>query len=168
MKRIAFDLCLALLQLQQEGIVHGDIKPENIFLNDVNNNSCASFEDDNSSLFSSASSSMMTGSEGLGKTSVGQSLAGKAIHEVVTESTQVLLGDFGNAFHFQTESQQYHHSFEVQSLPYRAPEVLLGLPFSTSIDMWSLGVVLVEVCLRRPWFVCTERKEVLLQLHSDL
>jgi serine/threonine protein kinase len=41
----------------------------------------------------------------------------------------------------------YHDDFEVQSLCYRAPEVLLGRPFGAPIDMWSLGCVLAELSL---------------------
>ena len=41
--------------------------------------------------------------------------------------------------------RSYYKSFNIQSLPYRAPEVLMGRPFSFAIDMWSLGVVLLEV-----------------------
>lgn len=32
----------------------------------------------------------------------------------------------------------------IQSRFYRAPEVLLGLPYTTAIDMWSLGCILVR------------------------
>uniref|UniRef100_A0A2N9GLA1 Protein kinase domain-containing protein n=1 Tax=Fagus sylvatica TaxID=28930 RepID=A0A2N9GLA1_FAGSY len=34
----------------------------------------------------------------------------------------------------------------VQSRSYRAPEVILGLPYDQRIDMWSLGCILVELC----------------------
>ncbi|CAB4435663.1 unnamed protein product [Rhizophagus irregularis] len=35
----------------------------------------------------------------------------------------------------------------IQSRFYRSPEVLLGLPYSSSIDMWSLGCIAVEYSL---------------------
>ncbi|KAF4669101.1 hypothetical protein FOZ61_004937 [Perkinsus olseni] len=41
---------------------------------------------------------------------------------------------------------------QVQSLYYRSPEVMLGLPYDESIDMWSLGCILVELFIGEPLF----------------
>ncbi|KAG6474953.1 hypothetical protein ZIOFF_064170 [Zingiber officinale] len=38
-------------------------------------------------------------------------------------------------------------SVYVQSRSYRAPEVILGLPFGQKIDIWSLGCILAELCI---------------------
>ncbi|CAL8312082.1 unnamed protein product [Merluccius merluccius] len=35
----------------------------------------------------------------------------------------------------------------LQALPYRAPEVVLGLPISEAIDIWSLGCVIASMFL---------------------
>ncbi|KAL3834838.1 hypothetical protein ACJIZ3_009574 [Penstemon smallii] len=43
---------------------------------------------------------------------------------------------------FQTD----HLSLYVQSRSYRAPEVLLGLPYNQKIDLWSIGCILAELC----------------------
>lgn len=40
----------------------------------------------------------------------------------------------------------------IQSRFYRSPEVLLGLPYSCAIDMWSLGCIVVELFLGLPIF----------------
>mmetsp|Transcript_27077 Transcript_27077/g.46689 ORF Transcript_27077/g.46689 Transcript_27077/m.46689 type:complete len:607 (-) Transcript_27077:83-1903(-) len=40
----------------------------------------------------------------------------------------------------------------IQSRFYRSPEVLLGLPYRVSIDMWSLGCILVEMHTGEPLF----------------
>uniref|UniRef100_A0A1I8F7N7 Protein kinase domain-containing protein n=1 Tax=Macrostomum lignano TaxID=282301 RepID=A0A1I8F7N7_9PLAT len=40
----------------------------------------------------------------------------------------------------------------LQSRYYRAPEILLGLPFNESIDMWSLGCVLAELYMGWPLY----------------
>ncbi|GFY84486.1 protein kinase superfamily protein [Actinidia rufa] len=34
----------------------------------------------------------------------------------------------------------------IQSRSYRAPEVILGLPYDQKIDLWSLGCILAELC----------------------
>lgn len=61
-----------------------------------------------------------------------------------------------------TDVAAYLTSFEVQSLLYRAPEVLLGVPFGKQIDMWSVGCVLFELFMGVPPFDGTTKK-VLLQ-----
>jgi len=40
----------------------------------------------------------------------------------------------------------------IQSRFYRSPEVLLGLPYDSSIDMWSLGCICAELFLGIPIF----------------
>ena len=37
----------------------------------------------------------------------------------------------------------------IQSRSYRAPEVILGLPFGPKIDVWSLGCILAELASGR-------------------
>mmetsp|Transcript_25030 Transcript_25030/g.48943 ORF Transcript_25030/g.48943 Transcript_25030/m.48943 type:complete len:505 (+) Transcript_25030:42-1556(+) len=40
----------------------------------------------------------------------------------------------------------------IQTLPYRAPEVLLGLAYTHSVDMWSFGCICAELVLGKPLF----------------
>ncbi|KAK2957790.1 putative serine/threonine protein kinase [Blattamonas nauphoetae] len=40
----------------------------------------------------------------------------------------------------------------IQSRYYRAPEVLLGLPYTSQIDVWSIGCISAELFLGRPLF----------------
>ena len=40
----------------------------------------------------------------------------------------------------------------IQSRFYRSPEVMLGLPYSVAIDMWSLGCILAEMHTGEPLF----------------
>jgi serine/threonine protein kinase len=40
----------------------------------------------------------------------------------------------------------------IQSRFYRSPEVLVGLPYTSAIDMWSLGCIATELFLGLPLF----------------
>ena len=40
----------------------------------------------------------------------------------------------------------------IQSRFYRSPEVILGLPYSMPIDMWSFGCILAELYTGYPLF----------------
>lgn len=56
--------------------------------------------------------------------------------------------DFGSASHVsKTVCNTY-----LQSRYYRAPEIILGLPFCEAIDMWSLGCVVAELFLGWPLY----------------
>lgn len=94
--KIAVQLLCALVDLNQKGIVHCDIKPENIMF--------------------------MHGYQ-----------------------HRIKIIDFGNATYIK-DLNAYHDNFEVQSKAYRSPEVLLGDDtFDEKIDVWSVGVVLLEL-----------------------
>jgi len=55
--------------------------------------------------------------------------------------------DFGSSC--KSDKRMYSY---IQSRFYRSPEVLLGLPYSVAIDMWSLGCILVEMHTGEPLF----------------
>lgn len=40
----------------------------------------------------------------------------------------------------------------IQSRFYRAPEIILGIPYTTKIDMWSFGCIMAELCRGYPIF----------------
>lgn len=48
--------------------------------------------------------------------------------------------DFGSSCRSNNRMYPY-----IQSRFYRSPEVLLGLPYTVAIDMWSLGCILIEM-----------------------
>src|SRR5699024_7507062 len=54
--------------------------------------------------------------------------------------------DFGSASHVSKAVCSTY----LQSRYYRAPEIILGLPFREAIDMWSLGCVIAELFLGWP------------------
>ncbi|KAH9128102.1 hypothetical protein LEN26_000214 [Aphanomyces euteiches] len=59
----------------------------------------------------------------------------------------IKLVDFGSACFENGTVYSY-----IQSRFYRSPEVLLGLPYSGAIDMWSLGCISAEIFLGLPLF----------------
>lgn len=63
------------------------------------------------------------------------------------EGTAVKIIDFGSACHERQTVYTY-----IQSRFYRSPEVLLGLPYTSAIDMWSLGCIIAELYLGLPIF----------------
>ncbi|XP_010192686.1 PREDICTED: homeodomain-interacting protein kinase 4, partial [Mesitornis unicolor] len=63
---------------------------------------------------------------------------------------RVKLIDFGSASIF-SEVRHVKEPY-IQSRFYRAPEVLLGLPFCKNVDVWSLGCVVAELHLGWPLY----------------
>ena len=51
--------------------------------------------------------------------------------------------------------------FYVQSRYYRAPEIVLGLPYDHAVDMWSLGCIVYELITGRPIFPAKDENELL-------
>ena len=94
LKRLCFmtrQCLLALEFVHGLGLVHSDIKPENILLSSYS----------------------------------------RAIIKII---------DFGSSCYLTDRQSSY-----IQSRSYRAPEVVLGLPYNGKIDMWSLGCVVCEM-----------------------
>lgn len=63
------------------------------------------------------------------------------------ETPNIKVIDFGSACHERQTVYTY-----IQSRFYRSPEVLLGLPYSAAIDIWSLGCIVAELFLGLPLF----------------
>ncbi|KAI8917441.1 kinase-like domain-containing protein [Entophlyctis helioformis] len=63
------------------------------------------------------------------------------------ESPTIKIIDFGSACHENQTVYTY-----IQSRFYRSPEVLMGLPYTSSIDMWSVGCIAAELFLGLPLF----------------
>ncbi|XP_036386579.1 homeodomain-interacting protein kinase 1-like isoform X2 [Megalops cyprinoides] len=91
----------ALMKLKNLGLIHADLKPENIMLVDP-----------------------------------------------LRQPYRVKVIDFGSASHVSKAVCSTY----LQSRYYRAPEIILGLPFCEAIDMWSLGCVIAELFLGWPLY----------------
>lgn len=50
-----------------------------------------------------------------------------------------ILGDFGSAVFNKT-----HYEGLIQAIPYRAPEVILRMEWTSSVDVWNLGVMVCD------------------------
>ena len=64
--------------------------------------------------------------------------------------------DFGSSCF----SDQKIYSY-IQSRFYRAPEIITGIPYTTGIDMWSFGCILIELYTGIPIFPGESEKEQL-------
>ena len=58
----------------------------------------------------------------------------------VPKNSAIKVIDYGSAIF-----EDQHHSSVVSTRHYRAPEVILGLGWSFSVDIWSVGCILVEL-----------------------
>lgn len=67
--------------------------------------------------------------------------------QLKAENGEVKIIDFGSACFEHATVFTY-----VQSRFYRSPEVILGIPYNCSIDVWSLGCILAELFLGLPLF----------------
>ncbi|KAL5494447.1 hypothetical protein EMCRGX_G015782 [Ephydatia muelleri] len=65
----------------------------------------------------------------------------------IRRGSAVRIVDFGSSC--QVGQRMFHY---IQSRFYRSPEVLLGIPYSLPIDMWSFGCILVEMHTGEPLF----------------
>lgn len=73
------------------------------------------------------------------------------------------LADFGMAQMvplLRTPNTAFTTSFKVQSLPYRAPEVLFRQPYAFEVDIWSVGCIAAEFALGAMCFQPTRNTEV--------
>ena len=67
--------------------------------------------------------------------------------------------DFGNGI-LESEIPFYYSDFKVQSLFYRAPDVLFGSKFDYSIDLWLIECFLIEFPLGKPIFKCKNENDL--------
>lgn len=96
-----------LVDMKNQGLIHGDLKPANI--------------------------------------------AFKSNSE--RKDKKIIVLDFGLA----VSEQNVNKDRLLQGLPYRAPEVILGMKYDHKIDMWSLGAILFELYLGQPFIKQTGR-----------
>ncbi|XP_058001750.1 serine/threonine-protein kinase AFC3 isoform X3 [Hevea brasiliensis] len=79
------------------------------------------------------------------------------------KSSAIKLIDFGS-----TAFDNQNHSSIVSTRHYRAPEVILGLGWTYPCDLWSVGCILVELCLGEALFRTHENLEHLAMMERVL
>lgn len=105
-RMVIYKILIALHHTHSRGIMHRDIKGDNIFIN---------YEE---------------------------------FADGTTKITDVVIGDWGSAYALGTTENTFGN--EIQSLPYRAPEILAcNNNYTSKIDVWSVGSVLLELLTRR-------------------
>jgi serine/threonine protein kinase len=158
--------------LSQTNVVHGDIKPENILL--VSDSVAqwmiraggpgASVKEKESSDPRQQNSEMNESVQTSGKTTALPGFHGTEPTNTIdsNESSQkIKLIDFGSACFEGHTSYAY-----IQSRFYRSPEVLLGLPYDSAIDIWSLGCVAAELFLGLPILPGVQEHDQLVRIHE--
>ncbi|KAJ8337547.1 hypothetical protein SKAU_G00365130 [Synaphobranchus kaupii] len=83
--------------------------------------------------------------------------------ERTLKNAEVKVVDFGNATY-----DHEHHTSVVSTRHYRAPEVILGLGWDHSCDVWSLGCILIEYYLGLTLFQTHDSKEHLAMMERVL
>lgn len=78
-------------------------------------------------------------------------------------SNEIKLIDFGNATY-----EDEHHSSIINTRQYRGPEVILGLGWDESSDLWSLGCILMELYTGELLFATHENLEHLALMERTL
>lgn len=71
---------------------------------------------------------------------------------VIGESGRLKITDFGVAKVMQATGNEYLYASRFGPKCYAAPELLEGKVYDSSVDYWSLGVILYEMCtLQHPF-----------------
>jgi serine/threonine protein kinase len=156
-KEITQQAIEGIRDLATKNIVHCDLKPENILLinDDVNKEILSAGErpgekkTDSDASSGSLSNDTKTTSASTETEVAGclskVSTAAVAGTDVPTNDRKIKLIDFGSACFEGYTAHTY-----IQSRFYRSPEVLIGLPYDSAIDMWSMGCVAAELFLGLP------------------
>ncbi|OMJ88929.1 hypothetical protein SteCoe_9036 [Stentor coeruleus] len=82
---------------------------------------------------------------------------------ITSQKAGIKLIDFGSSCFISERLHMY-----IQSRFYRAPEIILGVPYSPAIDMWSFGCILAELYSGQPLWPGECEKEQFLLIVSFL
>lgn len=158
-----------LLQLQDNGILYTDVRPENIMIktnNDQLEQFCRIFydlhHDDRwiqkcASLCEEHKINVINKSHRTKFAKIKRKYSKKLIRTIsndidesvseisrnvqISETMPVIVIDFNNAF----KNEKKNNNYCVQSRNYKAPEIILHIPYTYKIDVWSLACTMYEL-----------------------
>ena len=120
-------------------IVHTDLKPENILLSVFNGE-----QNDNSNLSTLNNQNSHIDSNNNSK------ISGISLINKISKRVNIKIADFGFAVPLKNFQNILYSRIYIQSIFYRAPEVILNLKRNEKVDVWSIGCILGELYLGTP------------------
>ena len=82
--------------------------------------------------------------------------------ELVDNKVLIKIADFGSA----CKPNELIRKQYIQSMYYRAPEVIIGLTLNEKVDVWSIGCILIELYLKTPILPGTSSYDQLYKINT--
>ncbi|GJJ15341.1 hypothetical protein Clacol_009617 [Clathrus columnatus] len=139
--------------LHENGIIHGDVQPGNILfaIKDISNVEESKLRQDESLPRSSTPLYRLDGK--IDKWAPKNLYLEQSLYNYVPQNPDLLkvkLSDLGRAFRPNDPPSK-----PAMPVALRAPELILGKPLSTAIDIWAFGCLMFEFLTARPLFAAT-------------
>ena len=82
--------------------------------------------------------------------------------DLITNKVLVKIADFGSAIMKKDIIRKEY----IQSMYYRAPEVIIGLPLNEKVDVWSIACILIELYISTPIMPGTSSYDQLYKINT--
>jgi serine/threonine protein kinase len=139
-QKVVADILLAIEFLHHQGIIHRDIKPNNILV------SRTPYIRDSSNAQTAANAEIISVQQFRQSNETRRRLSNEEKYDDPPEAFVAMLCDLGNAkFH----SQQITNTPDVFNVYYQCPESILDLNYDYKADCWNFGVILYRAVTGR-------------------